>query len=130
MADTRVSQVPHCATSHSLPATHLHPAAAAPLPAPPEAITITRTVQSAVLRLRWTLAALKFAADGEHENPQQQPLFWSDLIDALALLTPDANVLDLVVDELRRAQRETQASVCATPQPGAFTSGPTGTIPP
>lgn len=70
---------------------------------PPDAIAITRSVQSAVLRLRWTILAMKSAADGEHENPHQERLFWPDLMDALILLTPDADVLDNVVDELRRA---------------------------
>ncbi len=51
---------------------------------------------------------MKFAADGEHENPLQEPLFWPDLIDALAVLTPNADVLDDVVDALRRAQHHAQ----------------------
>jgi hypothetical protein len=82
-----------------------------PSPAPhPDALAITRAFQSAVLRLRGTILALKFAADGEHENSGAEPLFWPDLMDALALLTPDADVLDVVVDELRRLQRGSGAA--------------------
>ncbi|MBP7564719.1 MAG: hypothetical protein KA795_01805 [Burkholderiaceae bacterium] len=69
----------------------------------PELIALTRSFQSAVFRLRWTILAMKSAADGEHENPHHERLFWPDLMDALTLLTPDADVLDVVVDELQRA---------------------------
>ncbi|MBN9409431.1 MAG: hypothetical protein J0H69_09810 [Burkholderiales bacterium] len=70
-----------------------------------DALAITRTFQSAVLRLRGTILAFKFAADGEHENSGAEPLFWPDLMDALTILTPDADVLDVVADELRRLQQ-------------------------
>jgi len=88
------------------------PALSTAEPSFPDAIAITRSLQSAVLRLRWTLAAMKSAADGEHENPHQERLFWPDLIDALAILTPDADVLDAVVDELRRLQHGDAVIAC------------------
>jgi SpoU rRNA methylase family enzyme len=64
-------------------------------------LTITRNFQSAVFRLRGALTAMKFAAEADHEQAGGPSLFWPDLIDALAILTPDAAVLDAVVDELR-----------------------------
>ena len=72
-------------------------------PEPPDAVTVARAFQAAVFRLRWTILAMKLAADNELENPQRERLFWPDLMDALAVLTPDADALDVVVDELRRA---------------------------
>jgi len=101
MADASATRLHHGATAD----VDVLPSATLPTHAPeaPDPIAITRTIQSAVLRLRWTLLAMKLAADHALENPQQEPLFWPDLMDALLLLTPDADALDVVVDELRRA---------------------------
>ncbi|MBN9410686.1 MAG: hypothetical protein J0H69_16165 [Burkholderiales bacterium] len=100
MADTSARRQRHNAAPRRLHANSAPPASA---PEPPDPIAITRSVQSAVLRLRMTILAMKSAADGEHENPHHERLFWPDLMDALTLLTPDADVLDVVVDELQRA---------------------------
>ncbi|MBP7564714.1 MAG: hypothetical protein KA795_01780 [Burkholderiaceae bacterium] len=101
MADALLAWPQHTATTAFF-AAESEPPAYSSSPDPGNAIAITRTLQSAVLRLRWTLLAMKLAADGELENPQLERLFWPDLMDALLALTPDANALDEVVDKLRR----------------------------
>ncbi len=81
----------------------------------PDPIAITRTLQSGVLRLRSTIQALKFAADAEHDHPQDVALYWPDLMAALQALVPDADALDEVVDVLRLARlRDTECADGAT----------------
>ncbi|MBN9409393.1 MAG: hypothetical protein J0H69_09615 [Burkholderiales bacterium] len=95
MTDTFAKSAPHGASPEPLSPSHL---AAID---PEAALTITRNFQSAVFRLHGTITAMKLAAEADHEQADGPSLFWPDLIDALALLTPDAAVLDAVVDELR-----------------------------
>lgn len=99
MADASANRPKRSTTAAIVPQAPTHPARE---PAHPDPIEVARSFQSAVFRLRWTLLAMKLAADGELENPHQERLFWPDLMDALVALTPAADALDLVVDKLRR----------------------------
>lgn len=58
-----------------------------------------------VLRLRNMLVALKVAAREDERSTGKAKLYWPDLLEALEMLVPDDDVLDVVLDELARASQ-------------------------